>query len=53
MNKEEELKLKMPLPKDPKKAFEVIEERLSMYPTNCPERLKIREQLRKYEKKIR
>jgi len=52
MNKEERQKLNIPLPKDPKKALEMIIERYDGYPVDHPERESIREQRRKYEKII-
>ena len=52
MTKEEEQKLKIPLPKNPEKALEMINERYDGYPVDHPEREPIRAQMRKYEEKI-
>ena len=53
MNKEERQKLNIPLPKDPKKALEMIIERYDGYPVDHPERESIRVQRRNYEEKIK
>ena len=48
--KDDNVNLKIPLPKDPEEALMVLGERYDTYPEKCViERLKIKKQIKKYE----